>query len=298
MLPSDGPGDQRLPGSGGPDRYRWEVTSGHPTDGTVGVPAPDDAPVPAAGLEPEPEPEPAPAADALPPRAVAIVVAAGAGVRMGAERPKALMEVAGRPMVAWSVAALAASSRVTAIVVVAPPGHEAEIEDALEGVAARVRVTAGGESRAESVRAGLAAAPGQPEQVLVHDAARPLLRPELVDAVLDGLDGAEGAVAAAPVADTLKRAGETMMVGGTVERGDLWAAQTPQAFWTRSLRRAVDAASAAGVLARATDCATLVEQAGGTVRLVPSLAPNLKVTTPADLAVAEALLGFPPTSGP
>jgi 2-C-methyl-D-erythritol 4-phosphate cytidylyltransferase len=272
------------------------VTSGHPTDGTVGVPAPDDAPAPAAGLEPEPKP--APAAGAPQPRAVAIVVAAGAGVRMGAEQPKALMEVAGRPMVAWSVAALAASARVAAIVVVAPPGHEAEIEAALEGVAARVRVTAGGESRAESVRAGLAAAPGRPEQVLVHDAARPLLRSELVDAVLDGLDGAEGAVAAAPVADTLKRAGETMMVGGTVDRGDLWAAQTPQAFWTRSLRRAVDAASAAGVLARATDCATLVEEAGGTVRLVPSLAPNLKVTTPADLAVAEALLGFPPTSGP
>jgi 2-C-methyl-D-erythritol 4-phosphate cytidylyltransferase len=294
MLPSEGAGGQRAPGSGGPDRYRGEVTSGHPTDGTVGVPAPDDAPAPAAGLEPEP----APAAGAPQPRAVAIVVAAGAGVRMGAEQPKALMEVAGRPMVAWSVAALAASARVAAIVVVAPPGHEAEIEAALEGVAARVRVTAGGESRAGSVCAGLAAAPGRPEQVLVHDAARPLLRSELVDAVLDGLDGAEGAVAAAPVADTLKRAGERMMVDGTVDRGDLWAAQTPQAFWTRSLRRAVDAASAAGVLARATDCATLVEQAGGTVRLVPSLAPNLKVTTPADLAVAEALLGFPPTSGP
>ena len=260
------------------------MTGGHPIDGTLGVPAP--------------EAEPVPAADAPAPLAVAIVVAAGAGVRMGAELPKALMELAGRPMVAWSVASLAASARVGAIVVVAPPGHVAEVEEAVAGIAARVRVTAGGESRAESVRAGLDAAPGEPEQVLVHDAARPLLRPELVDAVLDALDGAEGAVAAAPVADTLKRAGETMMVGGTVDRGDLWAAQTPQAFWTRSLRRAVDAASAAGLLARATDCATLVEQAGGTVRLVPSLAPNLKVTTPADLAVAEALLGFPPTSGP
>ena len=245
-----------------------------------------------------PEPRPAPAAGTAPPPAVAIVVAAGAGVRMGAELPKALMEVAGRPMVAWSVAALAASERVGAIVVVAPPDHVEETERALDGMAARVRVTAGGESRAESVRAGLAAAPGEPEQVLVHDAARPLLHPELVNAVLEGLDGADGAVAAAPVADTLKRADASMIVGGTVNRADLWAAQTPQAFWTASLRRAVDAASAAGLLARATDCATLVEQAGGTVRLVPSLAPNLKVTTPADLAVAEALLGFPPTSGP
>jgi 2-C-methyl-D-erythritol 4-phosphate cytidylyltransferase len=225
---------------------------------------------------------------------VAIVVAAGAGVRMGAELPKALMEVAGRPMVAWSVAALAASAGVGAIVVVAPPGHLAETEAALGG---RAWVTAGGESRAESVQAGLAAAPAGAERVLVHDAARPLLRPELVDAVLAGLEGADGAVAAAPVADTLKRSDETMIVRGTVDRGDLWAAQTPQAFWTAPLRRAVDAAASAGLLARATDCATLVEQAGGTVRLVPSLAPNLKVTTPADLAVAEALLGFPPTSG-
>jgi 2-C-methyl-D-erythritol 4-phosphate cytidylyltransferase len=274
------------------------VPSAHATEVTVGVPVPEGGPAPVAGLEPEPEAEPVSATGAAPPLAVAIVVAAGAGVRMGAELPKALMELAGRPMVAWSVAALAASARVGTIVVVAPPGHVAETERALGGVAVRVRVTAGGESRAESVRAGLAAAPGEPEQVLVHDAARPLLRPELVDAVLEGLDGAEGAVAAAPVADTLKRAGEALMVGGTVDRGDLWAAQTPQAFWTRSLRRAVDAAFAAGLLARATDCATLVEQAGGTVRLVPSLAPNLKVTTPADLAVAEALLGFPPTSGP
>jgi 2-C-methyl-D-erythritol 4-phosphate cytidylyltransferase len=260
------------------------VTSGYDTEETV--------------AEPEPEAEPARGTSAMPGPAVAIVVAAGAGVRMGAELPKALMDVAGRPMVAWSVGALAASARVGAIVVVAPAGHEAQIEAALDGVAARVRVTAGGESRAESVRAGLAAAPGEPEQVLVHDAARPLLRPELVDAVLDGLDGAEGAVAAAPVADTLKRADAALMVGGSVDRSDLWAAQTPQAFWTGSLRRVVDAAFAAGLLARATDCATLVEQAGGTVRLVPSLAPNLKVTTPADLAVAEALLGFPPTSGP
>ena len=131
----------------------------------------------------------------------------------------------------------------------------------------------------------------------MHDAARPLLRSELVEAVLDGLEGAEGAVAAAPVADTLKRAGEAMMVGGTVHRGDLWAAQTPQAFWTGSLRRAVDAASAAGLLA-GRPTAPRSSSRPGDGPAVPSLAPNLKVTTPADLAVAEALLGFPPTSGP
>ena len=112
MLPS---GDGPRPGSGGPDRYRGAVTSGHPIDGTLGVPAP--------------EAEPVPAADAPPPLAVAIVVAAGAGVRMGAELPKALMPLAGRPMVAWSARRPARRApAVDAIVVVAPPGHVAEVD--------------------------------------------------------------------------------------------------------------------------------------------------------------------------
>ncbi|HET6690488.1 MAG TPA: 2-C-methyl-D-erythritol 4-phosphate cytidylyltransferase, partial [Miltoncostaeaceae bacterium] len=126
--------------------------------------------------------------------------------------------------------------------------------------------------------------------VLVHDAARPLLTSELVDAVLDGVEGADGAIAAAPAADTLKRAGEGGLIEDTVPRQGLWAAQTPQAFHLPTLVAAVEAADAAGTLAAATDCASLVEAAGGRVRLVESRAPNLKVTTPADATLAEALL--------
>lgn len=242
-----------------------------------------------------PAPQPAVVGEGEPPAAAAIVVAAGSGVRMGAEGPKALMELGGRAMVAWSVSALVDSARVGEIVVAAPPDGVDEVVAALAGQVG-VSVVPGGASRAESVVKALAAVADDAEQVLVHDAARPLLRPELVDAVLAGLDGADGALAAAPVADTLKRVGEDLLVEGTIDRADLWAAQTPQAFWTARLRAAIAAAVTSGGLAGVTDCASLVERAGGTVRIVPSLAPNLKVTTPADLAVAEALLGFPPVA--
>jgi 2-C-methyl-D-erythritol 4-phosphate cytidylyltransferase len=206
---------------------------------------------------------------------------------MGAPVPKALMPLAGRPMLAWSLDALRGSGRVSSIVVVAPPGLEDEIAAAAgEGAT----VATGGDSRAESVREGLRAAPAGAGLVLVHDAARPLLTAALVGAVLDGIEGADGAIAAAPAADTLKRAGEGGLIQGTVPRQGLWAAQTPQAFHLHALAAAVEAAEEEGRLAAATDCASLVEARGGHVRLVESRAPNLKVTTPADAALAEALL--------
>jgi 2-C-methyl-D-erythritol 4-phosphate cytidylyltransferase len=223
----------------------------------------------------------------MPTPTVAIVVAAGAGVRMGAAVPKALMPLAGRPMLAWSLDALRACPRVEAVVVVAPPGLEAQVAE-VAGAAATV--VPGGDSRAESVREGLRAAPAGAALVLVHGAARPLVTPELIDAVLDGVEGADGAIAAAPAADTLKRAGEGGVIEDTVPRQGLWGAQTPQAFHLHVLAAAVEAAEDEGRLAAATDCASLLEARGGRVRLVESRAPNLKVTTPSDAALAEALL--------
>ncbi|WP_217915078.1 2-C-methyl-D-erythritol 4-phosphate cytidylyltransferase [Miltoncostaea marina] len=218
----------------------------------------------------------------------AIVVAAGAGVRMGAGVPKALMPLAGRPMVAWTLEALAAAGRIDHVVVAAPPGMEDQVRAAVgrDGLA----VVPGGASRAESVREALAAVPAAAGRVLVHDAARPLMAPELVGAVLDALEHADGAIAAAPVVDTLKLADDAGAIARTVPREGLWGAQTPQAFHTATLRAAVAAADAAGRLALATDCASLLEGSGATVRLVPSTAPNPKVTTPADRALAEAML--------
>jgi 2-C-methyl-D-erythritol 4-phosphate cytidylyltransferase len=212
--------------------------------------------------------------------AVAIVVAAGGGERLGASRPKAFVLLAGRPMVEWSVAALRAVPAVEQIVVVLPPG-----EAAPEGAVS----VPGGAHRAQSVRAGvLAAAGGDP--VIIHDAARPLAPPALFEAALAELaaSGADGVIAAAPVVDTTKRAGPDGAVLETLARDELWAVQTPQVFRRAALERALDVPEQ--VLAAATDDAWLIERQGGTVRIVAAPRENLKVTTPLDLRVAELLL--------
>ena len=185
----------------------------------------------------------------------------------------------GRPMLEWSVAALLAVAAVERVVVALPPGCEAP--------AGTVGV-AGGEHRTQSVLAALAAA-GEGDPVIVHDAARPLLTPALVQAALDELaaHGCDAVIAAAPVTDTIKEARDGV-VTRTLERAALWAVQTPQVFRRAALERAL--AAPADVLAGATDDAWLVERAGGTVRVVAAPRENLKVTTPGDLAVAELAL--------
>lgn len=145
----------------------------------------------------------------------------------------------------------------------------------------------GGACRSASVRNALAAAP-EATRVVVHDAARPLVTAELVRECLGALMGVDGVVAAAPVRDTIKEAYPDGTVLRTLDRSALWAVQTPQVFRAEALRRALDVGNA--VLAAATDDASLVEAAGGTVRLVEAPPENIKVTTPADLARAEAAL--------
>jgi 2-C-methyl-D-erythritol 4-phosphate cytidylyltransferase len=208
--------------------------------------------------------------------AVALLVAAGSGERLGADRPKAFVVLAGRPMLEWSVEAL--REAVDHVVVALPAGEEAP-----PGTLS----APGGECRSASVRNALdAAPPGDP--IVVHDAARPLVGPELVERCLAALDGVDGAIAAAPVTDTVKEAGEDGVVSATLERSRLWAVQTPQAFRREALARAL--AVGDDVLAQATDDAWLVERAGGRVRIVPSSPANLKVTTPHDLRLAEEAL--------
>jgi len=212
--------------------------------------------------------------------AVAILLAAGTGERLGFERAKAFVMLAGRPMLEWSLEAISRVPAVERVVVALPEG-----EAAPEGV----HGVRGGASRSESVRAALdAAGPGDP--VVVHDAARPLVGAELFESTLRELDasGCDGAIAAAPVTDTVKRVGPDRVVRDTLDRSVLWAVQTPQAFRRETLERALDVDS--GTLARATDDAWLVERAGGTVRVVPGPPENLKVTTPLELGVAELLL--------
>jgi 2-C-methyl-D-erythritol 4-phosphate cytidylyltransferase len=215
--------------------------------------------------------------------AVALLVAAGRGERLGADGPKAFVMLAGRPMIEWSLTALRAVPAVERIVVALPPGCDPP--------AGTIGV-AGGAERSQSVRAALAAAGDGPddEPMLVHDAARPLARPDLFARALDALaaGGADAVVAAARVTDTIKRAGADLRVSETLERRELWAVQTPQAFRREALERALDQDDE--TVGAATDDAALVEALGGTVRLVRAPRENLKVTTPFDLRVAELLL--------
>jgi 2-C-methyl-D-erythritol 4-phosphate cytidylyltransferase len=167
-------------------------------------------------------------------------------------------------------------------VVAVPPGSEAEAER--DGV----KVVAGGDSRSESVAAAFGELDA--EVVVIHDAARPLVTAELVDAVIDDLledEDCGAVVAAAPVTDTIKQVARGMEVDGTLDRSSLWAAQTPQAFRADVLREALASTT---LLAQATDDAMLVERLGGRVLLHRSPAENVKVTTPLDLRIAEMLL--------
>lgn len=216
----------------------------------------------------------------------AVLVAAGRGERFGGDRPKAFAKLGGRPLLAESLERLESSDWIEQIVVVAPPEwEEPAILLAEELGAGKVAAcVTGGATRADSVRAGVDEVPEDAAVILVHDAARPLLPPEVVERVLRPLqEGWDGAVAALPVADTLKR-GVDSTVAETVDRTGLWAAQTPQAFVAETFRRA---------LARggdASDCSGLVEASGGRIKLVEGDRRLLKVTTRADLAFVEALL--------
>jgi 2-C-methyl-D-erythritol 4-phosphate cytidylyltransferase len=202
----------------------------------------------------------------------AIVVAGGTGSRFGA--PKQFADLGGRPLVAWSLesARQACDGVVLVVPAVAPSGPwDADV------------VVTGGATRSESVRAGLAAVPGEADIIAVHDAARPLTRPALWAAVLDAVAaGADGAVPASPVVDTVKEVGPDGSLV-TLDRSRLVAVQTPQAFRADLLRRAHGAGR------DATDDAALVEAAGGHVVLVEGPPDNVKVTSPIDLILATAL---------
>ena len=211
----------------------------------------------------------------------AILVAAGRGERLGLDHPKAFAKLGEDPLLAEPLRRLDDSEWVDAIVLVAPPGwEEPSILLAEELGCGKVSACVpGGDTRADSVRAGLAEVPEDAVVVLVHDAARPLLPEAVIERVLAPLsDGWDGAVPGLPVSDTLKRVAPDGTVLETVERDSLYAVQTPQAFPAGVLRRAV----ASG--ADATDCAGLVEASGGRVKVVPGDPLLLKVTTTDDLA--------------
>jgi 2-C-methyl-D-erythritol 4-phosphate cytidylyltransferase len=217
----------------------------------------------------------------------ALIAAAGSGERLGIDRPKAFAALGGRPLLAESIDRLDHSELVDAIVVAAPPGWEEPAILLAEELAASkvVACVTGGATRAESVALAFAEVPEEALVVLVHDAARPLLDEAVLERLLAPLAGGfDGAVPVLPVADTLKRVRRGAVVE-TVVRDDLAVSQTPQAFLAQALRRAL-----AQDMSGATDCAALVERAGGRVAAVEGDPRLVKVTTAADLALVEPLL--------
>lgn len=248
-------------------------------------------------------------------RTCAIVVAGGVGRRFGRADGKQLVNVAGRPLMTWSLAAFDACEPVQHIVVVAPADRADEMRvRAVDpfGFETPVTFAAAGATRQDSTRAGLAAVPAGMDVVAVHDCARPLVRTATIEAALLALDAdpqLDGVVCGQPAIDTLKQvgggagAGAGGAAGGgagdaaargmalietTPDRSRYWTVQTPQVFRTAALRRAFELADAEGFVG--TDDASLVERAGGRVACLESPRDNLKVTVPEDLPLVEALL--------
>lgn len=224
------------------------------------------------------------------PRIAALICAAGVGSRMQADRPKQYLPIAGRPMLVSTVSALAAVERIAEIVVVVSP-TDPYIDDVAQAFPAKVRVLrAGGAERAESVRNGLVASGWSDDTwVLVHDAARPCVKPGEVGALLDRVlsdDTLAGGILAQPAADTMKRVDASQCIVETVSRRNLWRAATPQLFRLGALREALS-----GDLTGITDEASAMERVGAKVALVPCRATNFKVTEPADRALAALILG-------
>jgi 2-C-methyl-D-erythritol 4-phosphate cytidylyltransferase len=222
----------------------------------------------------------------------AVLVAAGRGERLGEDRPKAFARLGELPLLAEPLRRLDESGWVDEIVLVAPPEwEEPAILLAEELGASKVSsCVPGGETRTDSVRAGVAEVPDEVDVIVVHDAARPFLPEEVLERVIGALgDGFDGAVPGLPVADTVKRA-PGGVVAETVPRDDLVTIQTPQAFVAPVLRAALRALGDDSSLSAATDCAALVERNGGRVRVVAGDERLLKVTTRADLERVAAWL--------
>lgn len=220
-------------------------------------------------------------------KARAIIVAAGQSVRFGGSMPKQFVSVCGRPLLAWTISRFEAASSIQAITIVAPADC---IELANQAVrvakSAKVgNVVAGGETRSESVLAGLRCCTESEGLVAIHDGARPLVSPEDIDRVVSAAAAGEAAILAIPASDAIKRGNEGVIIS-TVDRQGLFYAQTPQVFEMKMIR---DAHLQRGRQSFADDAA-LVEEAGVIVQIVEPTYPNIKVTRPEDLMLIEAIL--------
>ncbi len=219
------------------------------------------------------------------PSSAAVIVGGGSGNRFRGD--KLTVSLAGKPLIAHTLSAFEGTNAVSAIVLVVPPGREGEFRTIAreEGISKLTSVIPGGEHRHESVRRGLEALPPGVELVAIHDAARPLITPDLITSCLE-MAAQEGASAlAVPVTDTLHRIDASGCAAGTVDRTTLRAMQTPQVFCAAEIRDLL-----AAVSGNPTDEVSVAVSAGKKVSLVEHYEPNLKVTWPQDVVMAEALL--------
>lgn len=213
-------------------------------------------------------------------------MAAGFGRRFGGRTPKQFLEVGGEPILLRAVRAFAEHAAIAETVVVLPPAYAAAPPEWLRRLP--VRIAPGGAERGDSVWNGLAALAAELDPVLVHDGARPFVTGDIITRVLEAARGG-GAIAAVPVADTLKRVEPDGWIAETVKRATLWLAQTPQGFPRHMLVRAYEQARAEGM--PGTDDAELVERLGERVSVVHGSPTNVKITRAEDLRLAEALAG-------
>jgi 2-C-methyl-D-erythritol 4-phosphate cytidylyltransferase len=220
-------------------------------------------------------------------KASAIIVAAGSGQRLGRSEPKAFVKIGGHALLYYALASIGSVAAVEEIVITVPRGMEAAARAEASGLAIPVKITEGGAERQDSVRIALALTSAESELVMIHDAARPFAEAQLFEKCLEAARRSGGAIAAVLVSDTLKR-GADNIVAATVPRTGLWQAQTPQAFQRAIILTAYEHAATNSIVA--TDDAGLVEHSGARVELVESSTLNLKITTPADLILAEAIL--------
>jgi len=222
-------------------------------------------------------------------KASAIIVAAGSGVRLGSSVPKAFVKIGGRTMLSYSLVTVRQIDSISEVVIAIPNGFEnaARAEVAAARLGVPVKITPGGIERQDSVRIALELTSAESELVIVHDAARPLATPAIFEACLSAAARAGGAIAAVLVSDTLKRIVDGA-ISATVARAGLWQAQTPQAFRRDLLVAAHLRAVREGIVA--TDDADLVECMGARVEVVEASTNNIKITTPSDLAIVEAII--------
>ncbi len=221
----------------------------------------------------------------------ALIVAAGQGQRLGRSIPKAFLQLGGKALFLWSACAFEQVPEITRILLVVPPGYcergRSLAQDA--GLTKLEAVIAGGKSRCESVFAGLQALSSEPPDIVaIHDGARPFVSPKVISRTIAAAKQIGAALAARPVTDTLKQVSEKLSVTGTVDRTNLWHAQTPQAFRFSTIYEAYRQAQARGW--RATDDASLVERAGGMVTVVKDDVRNFKITVPDEWQQAQALV--------